>query len=137
MQLRSPHRGSDLFMCLSRSVWFAVQRQSLLHGAWRVCSIKWYPYPSNTPPLRKLPWVVKIDSLYSGKSNFHLQPEGGLVHSGFTVGTCVARCEYLLERLQGSIHACMLFPEAVVYGHTMLRFCLGLPTASLNHPPFS
>ena len=70
MQLRSPHRGSDLFMCLSRSVWFAVQRQSLLHGAWRVCSIEWCPYPSNTPPLRKLPWVVMIDSLYSGKSNF-------------------------------------------------------------------
>ena len=33
--------------------------------------------------------------------------------------------------------ACMLFAEAVVYGHSMLGFCKRLSTASLNHPPFT
>ena len=38
---------------------------------------------------------------------------------------------------QGSSLACMLFAEAVVYGHSMLGFCSRLSTASLNHPPFT
>ena len=38
---------------------------------------------------------------------------------------------------QGSSLACMLFAEAVVYGHSMLGFCKRLSTASLNHPPFT
>ena len=42
-----------------------------------------------------------------------------------------------LERLQGSSLVCMLFAEAVVYGHSMLGFCKRLSTASLNHPPFT
>ena len=38
---------------------------------------------------------------------------------------------------QGSSLPCMLFAEAVVYGHSMLGFCKRLSTASLNHPPFT
>ena len=50
--------------------------------------------------------------------------------------TCFASCE-VPGTGQCSSLVCMLFAEAVVYGHSMLGFCKRLSTASLNHPPFT